>query len=173
MSARSSVPSRMGIATLCSMARGTVSRSSLAMVPMIHSDGGLRLSLFRVTQCGWQPERAEHAGVEPGHRADLRSGEGEHHDTVGVALSALRPAQVHAERRLAVSPDRYDLEVVARGEHERGQELSDEGAAGVDQRDRRHRQPDVSGQECDELADGPALVSRGEPRDEVALLSRT
>src|SRR5215831_17508250 len=95
-----------------------------------------RAEVGSVGQRSGEPEDAQWAVVEePGHRADLAAGEGEHDDPTGVRDRGLRIACVEAERGLAVGPGRHQAGGLPWPEPGLGQEPGDPLVALVLQRD--------------------------------------
>jgi hypothetical protein len=111
-----------------------------------------------------EPEEWQRAVVEePGHRADLAAGQGEHEDACGVGDRGVRVADVEAERGLAVGPGRHQPGLAPGPERSRGPEPGGQLVALVPQRERRHDQPGVLGEQGDKLIHVTCFVGPGEP----------
>ena len=87
---------------------------------------------------------------------------------IACRIRGLRVADVDAEGGLAVGP-RRDQPGPLEPDGRRGQEPVRQVAALVFQRNGRHGQPDVLGQEADDAVDVLGLEGPGEPLDQLPL----
>jgi alpha-1,2-mannosyltransferase len=99
-----------------------------------------------------------------------RTADGEHDQPVRAGDRGDGVAQVAPEGRLAVGPGRDQPELDGRADQ--GEEVLDRVAPLVHERQRRHRERDVLGQQGDDGLDVAALVSLGEPGDDLPLTRR-
>src|SRR6185369_8226269 len=100
---------------------------------------------FSSRQRLWQPEPTEHAALETDHGADPIAGETEDEEAGSVADAAGGSAKVCSERRLPIRPRRH--EVVRPAAHDTGEEARDNVPAVVFERNGRHRDTDVDGEQ--------------------------
>ena len=120
-----------------------------------------------------EPEPCQHAVVvEAGDGADSVSSEGEDDQPVRVADRGVRVAQVAAEGGLAVRPGGNEPGLPGSvAERDGVQEMPDRVGALVLERQRRHREPGIVGEQGDDRRDVAALERVGE-RDGDLLLAR-
>src|SRR5450631_1340259 len=108
-----------------------------------------------------ESESGQHAVVKAGQGGDLAARDGEHQQPVRVGDPGPRVADVKAERGLAVGPGRY--QPVAAALPDRRQEPARQLAALVLQRKRWHGQPDIVGEQGNDIINVAALEGPGEP----------
>jgi hypothetical protein len=118
---------------------------------------------------GGKAESGEHARIEAGQGGDAAAGEGQHHEPVGAENLIRVVASVDGQCELPVGPGGDDAVRAAGSESDGLEESGGEITALVLERQRRHRQPDVLGQEGDNGAQVAVLVGPGELVDKLPL----
>src|SRR5215831_3035817 len=148
---------------------------SRSMRPIGFPQTGNRSSPWPGTSVGQgagEAEPGEHAVVEPRDAADPAAGQGEDLQPRRAGDARVGVPDVGAEGGLAVGAGRDHPVGAALPEGHHTQEPRRQLTALVLQRDRRHAQQDVVGEQGDEGVDVAGVVSAGEPGDELAFGGR-
>ena len=123
-----------------------------------------------VSQRARQPEVREEAAVaKPGDGGDPVAFEGQNEDRVGGRDPSLRVGEIAAEGRLGVGPRGHDAQRPATHLLPVAEEGADRVLSLVLERQRRHGEPGVVGEQSDHLVDVAALDRLREAPNQPAL----